>query len=54
MTAARTIRMGFISGCVYGLVQDALQVARGERVGYVAWAQQLWSGGVAGKGDGGE
>ena len=34
-TAARTSKVGLIGGLSYGLVQDALGLARGRRLGYV-------------------
>ena len=34
-TAARTSKVGLIAGLSYGLVQDALGLARGRQLGYV-------------------
>ena len=34
-TAARTAKKGLLGGLAFGLVQDALGVARGRRIGYV-------------------
>lgn len=35
MTAARIVKLGFYSSLTMGLLQDALNLARGRRVGYV-------------------
>ena len=35
ITAGRTIKAGFYSSLAFGLVQDALGLARGRRLGYV-------------------
>ncbi|KAF2755142.1 hypothetical protein EJ05DRAFT_123929 [Pseudovirgaria hyperparasitica] len=35
MTALRTARMGFVVGAGYGVLQDALSLARGRRVGWI-------------------
>ncbi len=34
-TAARTAKVGLYTGLAFGLVQDALSLARGRRLGYV-------------------
>ena len=34
-TAARTAKVGLISGLTFGLVQDALSLAKGRRLAYV-------------------
>lgn len=34
-TAGRTIKVGLYSGLAFGLVQDALGLARGRRLGYI-------------------
>ncbi|KEQ66086.1 uncharacterized protein M437DRAFT_40953 [Aureobasidium melanogenum CBS 110374] len=39
-TAARTATMGLKFGLVFGLMQDALSVARGRRVGYVEFVRR--------------
>lgn len=35
VTAARTAKVGLYTGLALGLIQDALGLARGRRVGYV-------------------
>lgn len=35
ITAARTAKVGLLSGLTFGLVQDALSLARGHRLAYV-------------------
>ena len=35
ITAARTIRVGLLCGLGFGIVQDALGLARGRRLAYV-------------------
>lgn len=35
ITAARTAKVGLYTGLALGLIQDALGLARGRRVGYV-------------------
>jgi hypothetical protein len=34
-TAARTIKLGLLTGLAFGLAQDALGLARGRRLAYV-------------------
>ncbi|MCJ1376227.1 hypothetical protein MMC20_007468 [Loxospora ochrophaea] len=46
LTAARTAKMGLVSGLAFGLAQDALSVAKGQRLGYFDFilGRRHWEG----------
>lgn len=46
-TAARTARLGAKAGLAFGLLQDAVGVARGRRIGYVDFFKRLVTGRTA-------
>ncbi|KAF2237133.1 hypothetical protein EV356DRAFT_26463 [Viridothelium virens] len=52
-TAARTARLGLKFGVVYGLMQDAVGIMRGRRVGYVDWIMRWRRGEMEYDGDSG-